>query len=105
MPDPRRCGKYTDPLLQETPHADRPRQKTMPSWVNFGLAQTGQLVIANDDKRKARHVQKVCEDETAIGFEKARRKMLPWYRKIFLSSPAETVAEKHKAPGEAAEKP
>lgn len=53
------------------------------AWVNFGVAQTGQLVVANDDKRKAAHVQKTCEDETAKAFEAARRKLLPWYKKIF----------------------
>ena len=89
MPDPRRCSKYTDPFLQETPHTERPRpQSALPgavlnAWVNFGIGQTGQLVIANDDKRKAKHVQTTCEAETAIAFEKARRKLLPWYRKIF----------------------
>lgn len=51
--------------------------------MNFGVAQTGQLVIANDDKAKAAHVQKTCEDETAKAFETARRKLLPWYKKIF----------------------
>jgi hypothetical protein len=46
------------------------------------VAQTGQLVIANNDKAQAKHVQKVCEEETASAFAKARKKLLPWYRKI-----------------------
>lgn len=83
MPDPRRCSRYTEPFLEETPHSPRPASKALKEWVGFGIGQTGQLVIANDDKRKARHVQTTCEAETAKGFETARRKLLPWYRKIF----------------------
>lgn len=83
MPDPRRCSKYTEPFLEQTAHAERPRHKNMPSWVEFGVAQTGQLVIANDDKSKAKHVQKTCEDETATAFKRAERKLKPWYKKIF----------------------
>lgn len=83
MPDPRRCSRYTEPFLEQTPHAPRPARPTLPSWVEFGVAQTGQLVIANDDKSKARHVQKTCEDETAKAFEKASRRLKPWWKRVF----------------------
>ena len=83
MPDPRRCSRYTEPFLQETPHAPRPAQKSMPAWVEFGVAQTGQLVVANDDKRKAKHVQDTCEAETAKAYATAARKLKPWYKRIF----------------------
>jgi hypothetical protein len=55
----------------------------MPAWVGFAVAQTGQLVIANNDKAQAKHVQKTCEDETAKAFERAEQKLKPWYKKVF----------------------
>lgn len=83
MPDPRRCSRYTEPFLEETPHAERPASKALAEWVGFGVAQTGQLVVANDDKAKAKRVQNTCEEETAKAFEKAARKLKPFYKKIF----------------------
>lgn len=83
FPPPRRCSLYTDPFLEQTNHAPPPANSASKSWVNFGVGEAGQLTIANHDKANAKKVQHVCEDETQAAFDRAARRVKPWWKRIF----------------------
>lgn len=82
-PPPRQCSKYVSPFLDETPHAAPPANAESKEWVDFGVNEAGQLVIANHDKANARYVLTVCEQETLDAYARAARRVKPWYKRIF----------------------
>lgn len=83
LPPPRQCSRYVDPFLDATPHAAPPASADSNDWVNFGVAEAGQVELANRDKQLARSVLGVCEQETQEAFDRAARQARPWWRRIF----------------------
>ena len=69
--------------MEETPHAPPPETAASKDWVGFGVAEAGQVELANRDKRLADEVLTVCEQETAEAHERAAKKAKPWYKRIF----------------------
>lgn len=83
IPPPRQCSRYVDPFLDVTPHATAPVSAESREWVGFGVAEAGQLEIANHDKSNARKVMNICEQETLDANKRAARRVKPWYKRIF----------------------
>ncbi len=78
------CLDYVPPeMLQDTKHAAPPASAAGNDWVNFGIAEAGQLEKANADKRGSTHILTVCEKKKKEALERATRRNKPWYRKIF----------------------
>lgn len=50
--------------------------------MGFGVSQTGQLRSANGDKRKAKAVLHICEDDYDAALKVAQHKLKPWYKRI-----------------------
>ena len=71
-----------DLFLEQTPHAKPPADDSSQEWVNFGIAQTGQLNLSNRDKELAHLMLQQCELEGEEALARARRALRPWYRKI-----------------------
>lgn len=83
MPPPRQCSRYVDPFLEEVPHAKPPADDSSKEWVGFAVGEAGQKEIDSRDKRLAKKVLHVCEDETKDAFDRAARRAKPWYKRIF----------------------
>lgn len=83
LPPPRECSRYVGPFLTPTPHAPPPTDDSSKEWVGFGVAEAGQLELSNRDKTLAGQVLTVCEAETQEAFDRAARRVKPWYRRIF----------------------
>lgn len=82
-PDPRKCSRYVKPFLEETKHAKGPASAASNEWVNFGVAEAGQLELANRDKKLADQVLTICEEENQAALDRAAKRAKPWYRRIF----------------------
>lgn len=83
LPPPRQCSRYVDPFLEATRHAAPPASAASNDWVNFGVAEAGQVELANRDKHLARSVLATCEQETQEAFDTAARRAKPWWRRAF----------------------
>ncbi len=70
-------------MLEDTKHAAPPATAAGNDWVNFGIAEAGQLEKANVDKRGAKHILTVCETKKREALARAARRNKPWYRRIF----------------------
>lgn len=77
------CSRYVNLFLERTEHSTPPVDETSKEWVNFGVAQSGQLELSNRDKTLAKKMLETCEAEGAEASERARRALRPWYKKIF----------------------
>lgn len=70
-------------MLGATPHAARPADPTSRAWVGFGVAEAGQVEKANADKAGVQHILGTCEVDNDEAYQEARRKVKPWWRRIF----------------------
>lgn len=74
------CSEYVEPFLEETPHAAPPANNQDVSWVNFGIAEAGQVEMANRDKANAAHVLTVCERNQQKAQERSRKRARKWWQ-------------------------
>lgn len=81
-PQARMCSRYVNLFLERTEHATPPANDSSKEWVNFGVAEAGQLELSNRDKAIARKVLTMCEEEGAEALERAKRTLRPWWRRI-----------------------
>lgn len=72
-----------DLFLQRTAHAKPPANDSSEEWVNFGVAEAGQLELSNRDKELGRLTLQLCELEGEAALERAKRALRPWWKKIF----------------------
>lgn len=57
-----RCSDFTpEELTKPTPHAPPPPNARSDSWVNFGIAEAGQVNIANRDREIERGICRKIE--------------------------------------------
>lgn len=70
-------------FLERTEHARPPADDRSREWVNFGVAEAGQVEISNRDKDLAKKVLLMCEAEGAEALERAKRSLKPWWKRIF----------------------
>ena len=69
-------------FLEKTEHARPPADDSSKEWVNFGIAQTGQLNLSNRDKELAQLMLQQCELEGEGALTRARQALKPWYRRL-----------------------
>lgn len=79
----RKCSRYVDVFLDETPHVIAPQSDASNEWVNFAVGEAGQVNNANSDKEKGKRVLHICEDENEQAVKDAQRRVKPWYKRIF----------------------
>jgi hypothetical protein len=65
-----------------TPDARTPASAAANEWVNFGVAEAGQLQMSNHDKSLAKQMLGICEQDGADALARAKRSLKPWYKKI-----------------------
>lgn len=80
---PPRCSRYVDPFLEETDHAQAPKDERSNEWVNFSINEAGQLNIANRDKVLGKRVLHTCEADAQQAYDEAKKKAGPWYKRLF----------------------
>lgn len=59
---------------EDTPHAPLPSDDTAGAWVDYGNRESGQLDIANEDKRALRGIGETCERWQAEAVKKTTKK-------------------------------
>ena len=72
VPSNWRTGVASSPLPPETEDA----LKRLQGWINFGIAQTGQLEIANSRTADAIGIIERCEERDRKAIENAKPKFL-----------------------------
>lgn len=61
-------------LKKATEHAPGPRSSNENEWVNFGIAQTGQVNVANRDREIERELCRKIEAANDKALEEARKR-------------------------------
>lgn len=79
---PRKCSRYVDLFLERTEHAKAP-DGSQASLGNFALAEAGQLELSNRDKELAKLTLHMCELEGEEAYERAKKALRPWWKRIF----------------------
>jgi hypothetical protein len=83
-PKPIKCTDLTPKeLQQDTPHAPAPQNSAENEWVNFGIAEAGQLNIANRDKRLSQELCQKIEAANDAAAKAAERRNKHWWQRIF----------------------
>jgi hypothetical protein len=78
------CSDYVPAQLwAPTPHAAPPASGADNQWINFGIAEAGQLEKANSDKSGTQHIITTCERKKREAAERAKQQLEPWYKRIF----------------------
>jgi hypothetical protein len=80
---PRTCSQYVNLFLQRTEHAAPPADNSQAEHGRFELAEAGQLELADMDKILARETLGICEKESAAAYERAKKALKPWWKRIF----------------------
>lgn len=70
-------------FLERTEHAKPPANDTSSEWVNFAVAEAGQLELSNRDKELAHLMLQQCELEGEEALERAKQALKPWWKRIF----------------------
>lgn len=98
LPPPPDCDAYVpDELKADTPHAPPPKVDLgsivgqpnaldldiTKNWINFGIAEAGQLEKSNADRRGERHIRQVCEQKYEEALARAAHRLKPWWKRIF----------------------
>lgn len=75
------CSELARPILErDTPHAEiQDSGDAAQDWRLYGVAETGQLNKANDDKRTGFAIFNACEVRDATIRARLER---PWYRRL-----------------------
>jgi hypothetical protein len=82
-PEQRQCSRYVNLFLDRTEHAKPPSDGSQAALGNFAIAEAGQLELSNRDKQLAKEVLVICEKEGQEAYERAKRALKPWWKKIF----------------------
>jgi hypothetical protein len=69
-------------MWDATPHAPPP-DTSQASHINFEIGEAGQLEKANSDKAGTRHIITTCELKKREAAARAKKKLEPWYKRIF----------------------
>jgi hypothetical protein len=70
-------------FLERTEHAPPPADGSQAALANFAIAEAGQVELSNHDKALAKKVLAVCEAEGDEALAEAKRRLKPWYKRIF----------------------
>lgn len=77
------CSDYVpDSLWARTEHAPPPGT-SQASHGAFEVAEAGQLEKANDKPPAIQHIITTCEANKLKAVQRAKRKLEPWYKRIF----------------------
>jgi hypothetical protein len=79
----RKCSRYVNLFLERTEHAAPPASEASNAWINFGVAEAGQLELSNKDKELAKLTLQMCELEGEEALARAKRALKPWWKRIF----------------------
>jgi hypothetical protein len=61
-------------VKEATPHAPAPKSADENEWVNFGIAQTGQVNVANRDRQIERSLCRKIEEANDKAAEEAKKR-------------------------------
>lgn len=80
---PRTCSQYVNQFLKRTEHAPAPADASQAEHARFEVAEAGQLELSDMDKFLAKQTLGICEKEGQAAYDRARKALKPWWRKIF----------------------
>lgn len=72
-----------DLFLERTEHAAPPASDASKDWINFSVAEAGQLELSNKDKELAKLTLHMCELEGEEALARAKKALRPWWKRIF----------------------
>lgn len=67
-------------LAKDTPHAPLPENDTAGAWVDYGNRESGQVDIANSDKRAITGIGKTCDAMAVEAQKKSEHK--PFWKRV-----------------------